>query len=96
MVRREAPAHTAVKVCWVNNASLYDFENAYKDWITALANYAFDAATIDDFQKANDTLINILFNLHSEFPVSTLHNCDESKATNPVMLGKTILGSFKN
>lgn len=95
MVRREAPAHTAVKVCWVNDASLYDFENAYKDWITALANYAFDSSTISDFQKANDKLINILFNLHSEFPVSTLYNCDESKITNPVMLGKTILGSFK-
>lgn len=96
MVRREPPAHTVVKVCWVNNTSLSDFENAYRDWIMALANYSFDASTINDFQKANDRLVNILFNLHSEFPVSTLYNCDESKFNNPVMLGKTILGSFKN
>ena len=36
LVRNESPAHTAVKVCWINDASLYDFENAYKDWINGI------------------------------------------------------------
>jgi hypothetical protein len=96
IVRQEVPAHTMVKVCWINDSSLYDFENAYKDWITALANYSFDNTTIDIFRKANDLLLQLLFNLHSEYPVATLHDCVESKDTNPVMLGKTILGSLKN
>ncbi len=95
LVRREAPAHTTVKVCWINNSSMYDFDKAYKDWITVLANYEFDTSTINALQAANDKLINLLFNLHSEYPVATLHDCVESKDTNPVMLGKTILGSFK-
>lgn len=95
-IRREAPAHTIVKVCWVNNASLYAFEKAYKDWLSALAAYAFDNATITGFQKANDALVNILFHLNSEYPAATLHDCDESKDTNTVMLGQTVLGSFKN
>ena len=96
MIRKESPAHTTVKVCWVNNSSLFEFENAYKSWLTALANYSFDQSTINTFQIANDSLIQLLFNLHSEYPVATLHDCDESQDTNPVMLGKTILGSFKN
>jgi len=96
MIREESPAHTTVKVCWVNNSSLFEFENAYKSWLTALANYSFDQSTINALQIANDSLIQLLFNLHSEYPVATLHDCDESQDTNPVMLGKTILGSFKN
>lgn len=92
IIREEVPAHTMVKVCWINDQSLYDFESAYKAWITALANYA---AGIDltALEPANDKLMSLLFSLHNEYPVATLHDCDESKDTNPVMLGKTILGS---
>jgi hypothetical protein len=94
LIRDEAPAHTIVKVCWPGNDAMRNFETAYKIWLTALANYAADKTTVNELQTANDSLINILFNLHSEYPVATLHNCDESKDTNPVMLGRTILGSF--
>lgn len=96
ILRREAPAHTTVKVCWINNEAMYEFDNAYKAWVTALANYSFDASTIAVFQAANDKLLDLLFHLHSEYPVAALHDCEESKDTNPVLLGKTILGSFKN
>jgi len=95
MIRREAPAHTIVKVCWLSNTAIRDFEVIYKSWLSALANYAEDKATIDMLRLINDSLINILFHLHSEYPVATLHDCDESKDANPVMLGRTILGSFK-
>ena len=64
--------------------------------LTALADYSLDRSTINDFRKKNDELLKLLFSLHSEYPVATLHDCDESKDTNPVMLGKTVLGSFKN
>jgi hypothetical protein len=72
-----------------------DFEVKYQRWLIALANYAADTTTADALRAANDNLINTLFYLHSEYPVATLHDCDESKDTNPVMLGRTILGSFK-
>jgi hypothetical protein len=94
LIRNEAPAHTMVRVCWIDDESIYDFEKAYAQWIVALANYTLDPSTIDNFQKTNDALISILFNLHSEYPVATLFNCSESKDTNPVMLGKTSLGTF--
>lgn len=96
MIRMESPAHTTVKVCWVNNSALHDFEIAYQSWIIALANYSVDATTVNELQTANDSLLQIIFSLHSEYPVAALHDCEESKDTNPVMLGKIILGSFKN
>jgi hypothetical protein len=98
MIRSEAPAHTMVRICWINDESLYDFEKAYSQWIIELANYTLDPLdpqTIDQFKKANDYLISLLFNLHSEYPLATLYNCSESEDTNPVMLGKTSLGTFK-
>jgi hypothetical protein len=36
IIRQETPAHTMVKICWINDQSIYEFENAYKAWITAL------------------------------------------------------------
>ena len=98
IARNEAPAHCTVKVCWVNDDSMKKFEIAYKHWITTLAKYMLDKGNnLAHLQTANNTLIQILFNLHSEYPVATLHDCaDGSKDINPVMLGKTILGTFKN
>jgi hypothetical protein len=75
---------------------LYEFENAYQAWIAALANYALDASTVGTLQAMNDALLLLLFNLYSQYPVATLHNCAESVNTTPVMLGKTILGSLNN
>ncbi len=95
MIRSEAPAHTLLKVCWLNNDDMRNFEIAYKNWLTALANYAQNQTTITALQTVNDAFINILFYLHSEYPVATLHDCEDSENTNPVMLGRTILGSFK-
>jgi len=94
LARKEAPAHVMVKICWINDPSMEAFEQAYFTWVTALAAYSADASTLAAFISANDALIKILFGLHSEYPVATLHNCQESGDTNPVVLGKTILGSF--
>jgi len=98
IIRQELPAHTMVKICWLDDVMLFDFENAYQAWIGALANYAAvtTPANLTTLQKSNDTLLSLLFTLYSQYPVATLHDCAESVNTNPVMLGKTILGSLKN
>ena len=70
----------------------------YKRWIIALANYTHDPLDIpksDEFKAANDALVLLLKTLHTVYPEATLHDCDESVNTNPVMLGKTILGTIK-
>ena len=97
-IREEAPAHIALKICWLNNNLMRKFEICYKKWIEALANYSLDKINnLISFKDANDAMIDILGQLHSEYPQATLHDCKESKeGSNTVVLGKTVLGTFKN
>jgi len=88
-----------LKICWLNNDLLREFEIRYKKWIEALALYAFDQkqANLLSFRDANDKMIEILSQLHSEYPLANLHDCEESKeGSNTVVLGRTVLGTFKN
>ena len=97
-IREEAPAHAMLKICWLNNDLMRKFELCYKEWIDALADYSYNkAANIVRFKNANYEMIKILSQLHSEYPKATLHDCIESKeGKNTVVLGKTVLGTFKN
>lgn len=98
IAREEAPAHCMVKVCWINEEAMLLFEICYKTWLQAMALYYSDKSDLNTsfLSEANNNLLNALNSLHSEYPVATLHDCDESKDINPVMLGKTVLGTFKN
>jgi hypothetical protein len=96
-INEEAPAHVMLKVCWLSNELMRRFEVAYRNWIEKLVGCSFDPTQLGSFRDANNELVGILKKLHSEYPVATLHDCVESKeGNNPVILGKTILGSFKN
>jgi hypothetical protein len=99
MARTEAPAHCLLKICWVSNSKMHEFEIAYKKWLTALLLYENDLQQKEENKNAlketNNALIDALKKLHSVYPPATLHNCEEGEA-NPVILGNTILGTFKN
>jgi hypothetical protein len=98
-IREETPAHIMVKICWLNNDLMRQFEVAYKAWIETLAAYSFAPSNPNSgkFRKANNEMIRLLASLHSEYPQASLHDCHESKeGSNPVMLGKTVLGTFKS
>ena len=99
MIRNEAPAHVMLKVCWLNNTQMRELELTYKRWIQALSEHSFDPGVKDkfiEFKSANDALVTLLPTLHTVYPEATLHDCDESEDPNPVMLGKTILGTIKH
>lgn len=90
----EAPAHIQLKVCWVSNEKLREFETSYKRWIEELARFKRDGNNHSTYQEANDSMLELLARLNSVYPKATLHDCEESDADkNPVMLGKTILGT---
>ena len=75
------------------------FEVIYKEWIETLAAFSFDqsATNTTGFKNANNDMIKMLALLHSEYPQATLHDCEESKeGSNTVILGKTVLGTFKS
>lgn len=98
MIRAEAPAHIMLKVCWLANEQMRELEILYQQWINALAAYThqpLDTGSRTAFKIANDALVLLLPTLHTVYPEATLHDCDESINTNPVMLGKTILGTIK-
>jgi uncharacterized protein YegP (UPF0339 family) len=96
-IRREAPAHVHVKVCWISFTKMYALENAYRAWLVALQDYRKgqepDDARAGELRLRSNDLIAILDNLNSVYPEATLHDCVEG-TTNPVKLGRTNLGSF--
>jgi hypothetical protein len=94
----EAPAHVAVKVCWINYTSMKKFEMIYKEWLKALKTFGVDLKKTNATKKqqlkiASNKMVEFLAKVHSEYPEARLHDCDTS-VTNPVRLGSTILGSF--
>lgn len=97
-LQEEAPAHIQLKVCWISNDQMRLFEIRYKAWIEALANYfQKDKQGLSRLQEASDELLELLPQLKNIHPQATLHNCSESNTeNNPVMLGKTILGTYLN
>lgn len=98
MARTEAPAHCMIKVCWVNNTLMNLFERAYKEWMEAQADYCTDLipkeSKQDRLRLANNAMIDIMKELHSEYPEARLHDCDTG-VTNPVLLNNTTLGTYK-
>lgn len=95
-IREEAPAHIQLKICWVSNEKLREFESSYNTWIKELATFKATGNNHATYQEANDRMLSILAKLNSVYPKATLHDCEESDADkNPVMLGKTILGTQK-
>lgn len=93
-IREEAPAHIQLKICWVSNEKLREFETCYQSWTRELAIFKELENNHATYQEANDRMLAILATLNSVYPKATLHDCEESDADkNPVMLGRTILGT---
>lgn len=98
MVRTETPAHCMIKICWVSNTLMNEFERAYKEWMESLALYEGDLiqkeVNKERLRLASNTMLGILKRLHSEHPEAQLHDCDTG-VSNPVLLGNTVLGTYK-
>lgn len=96
--RMEAPAHTHLKICWVDNQDMQLFEEAYQGWLEELSRadkpvLSLSKGDHDALKAAAEKLITAMNEIRSVYPVATLHDCDESENENPVVLGNTTLGS---
>jgi hypothetical protein len=89
-IRKELPAHIHAKICWADEESIENFEEAWKEWLTAKA----DPKT-GDMSAAVKKLIKAMAAIRSVYPVSTLHDCKESGNERPTLLDNSILGTFK-
>lgn len=92
-IRKEAPAHVALKICWVDVCQMEAFEAKYKTWLKEKAAYYHNEASCN-FTQALNGLIEILTQLNNVYPEATLHDCQEgSSEDNPLILNQTILGT---
>jgi hypothetical protein len=92
-IRRETPAHLAVKICWVSKVQFDDFTKAYCEWLKVLAGKEPDPG---DLQAKLKTLLNIFNQLRSVYPAASLHDCVDGNDENRVYLDQTIISKKKN
>jgi uncharacterized protein len=56
-LREETPAHIGVRICWLDNDTMYRFEKAYGSWLIELSEPKPDSCDLD---KATEALVAIL------------------------------------
>jgi len=87
-IRLEVPAHLGVKICWVSNEQLEEFEKLYCDWLAELAKPEPDALALHTKLKA---LLLVFEQLKSVYPEARLHDCIDGDDSNRVFLDNTII-----
>lgn len=90
-LRREAPAHVHVKVCWASRKDMEDFENAYSPWLERMA---ANPPQDKDLAKARRRLIAAMEKVRSVYPDARLHDC-EAEGGGKVLLNMSRLGTAK-
>lgn len=89
-IRMEAPAHTFVKICWVGNEQLAEFQESYQDWLAVKAGSTADPGNV----KLN-RLVTILTALRTIYPVARLEDCRSSEERTLFLLNQNALGTLK-
>ena len=87
-IRMEVPAHLGVKICWVRNARLIEFETVYCAWLAELAKPSPDALQLHVKLKA---LLLVFELLKSVYPEARLHDCVDGNDSNRVFLDNSII-----
>ena len=99
--RQEAPAHTLLKICWVNAHDMLGFQKAYKNWLKNYGKYriSFSENTLQKteeikYKKSLQELIEALRELNTLYPEGNLYDCKLSVSNNHIVLGNTSLGTL--
>ena len=87
-IRMEIPAHLAIKICWVSNKQLAEFEALYCAWLNELA--AEEQNALELHTKLT-LLIDEFVKLKSVYPKASLHDCADGNDENRVYLDQTII-----
>lgn len=87
-IRTEIPAHLGVKICWVSNDVLLQFETVYCDWLAELAKPVPGEVQLHNKLKA---LLQLFEQLKSVYPEARLHDCVDGDDSNRVFLDHTII-----
>jgi hypothetical protein len=106
-IRLEAPAHIAMKICWLNPVQMYQYEKAYLLFIEALGIYRNCnrlagkqpmATERSNYITALQALQNVIISLKNHYPASVLKSCEdgdeimeENSIKQPVILNHSAL-----
>ncbi|GAC1661078.1 MAG: hypothetical protein NVS9B7_28970 [Flavisolibacter sp.] len=83
-IRSEVPAHLGVKICWISNDQLKNFEKLYCDWLIELAKDLPDPTVLN-------ALLTLFIQLKNVYPKAFLHDCTSGTEGNRVFLDQTII-----
>jgi len=87
-IRLETPAHLGVKICWVSELQLQEFEQAYCSWLEELSKADPDQVVL---HNRLTILLKIFKELKSVYPQATLHDCVDGDDENRVRLNNTVI-----
>ncbi|MEM6831608.1 MAG: hypothetical protein AAF551_13950, partial [Bacteroidota bacterium] len=105
----ESPAHVFLNICWVGYDQMEVFERRYKQWILANLKDVNSSRcersesdcsqeeldNLEALSKAQNELVEIIYELRNVYPVKTLHDCDEGEGTEgAIILNQTALGEI--
>lgn len=85
-LRREAPAHVAVRVFWVNPQQMQLFEKRFRCWLDVI-----NDTERADYSTVKSCFVQAMNSLVSVFPAAVLHDCAEGSEDEIVVLDKTTL-----
>ena len=89
LVHEESPAHLLPKTCWADPFAWQELEDAYNSWLSA-----HQQEKEEDIKQATARLIKALESVDTVYPEAVLHDCEDDKDENPVILNQTKLGIF--
>lgn len=102
LIRRETPAHILLRICWIDEPSMKNYEEKIEKWWKArqalfAANSLNNNTKGVDFIKAQNEFVQVIKSQRSDYFPATLHGCeDEGEENNTrIFLNKTILGTPK-
>ena len=91
-LRREAPAHVLLNICWIDCRQMYELETKFKAWLVETGRSIPNKATTS---QALSELIDILTRIRNVYPTGTLHDCEEDEnLEGAIILNNSVLGTF--
>jgi hypothetical protein len=91
VIRMETPAHILAKICWVNAADMYSFEQLYAEWKELECE---DMPNRNTLHNAITGLIKKINNLKNVYPEGVLHDCEHPTEDEAITLGQSSLGTL--
>ena len=91
-LRREAPAHVLLNICWIDCRQMHELETKFKAWLVETGRSIPNKAATS---QALSELIDILTRIRNVYPTGTLHDCEEDEnLEGAIILNNSVLGTF--